>query len=279
MLISETDQAHLTAVCIGDLRREEFQDAWSALGGLTTLIAVPTPEIALKHLRAGIAADLIVVAQSRPGEFTLAQIESLRRRAPLARVVCLLGSWCEGETRSGKPWHGAVRVYWYDWLPQCTRNLGQLLDHGCPGWGLPVMATEEDRLLAQSGTNPPQRQGVIAIAAPHRETFAALAAGCNAHGYESVWLRLHQRAEARGVVAALWVGGDLNPREADDLRRLAGRLPGVPVVALLDFPRHSTRERARACGAAVVARPFLWDDLFWLVDLARSRQTGLRAAA
>jgi hypothetical protein len=37
-------------------------------------------------------ADLIVVAQTVPGEFPAERVDSLRRLAPLARVVALLGS-------------------------------------------------------------------------------------------------------------------------------------------------------------------------------------------
>ena len=47
--------------------------------------------------------ELIVMAQSRPGVFSAQWIERLRRSAPLAGVVALLGTWCEGETRSGRP--------------------------------------------------------------------------------------------------------------------------------------------------------------------------------
>ena len=47
--------------------------------------------------------DLCIVLAGRPGEFTPEVIESLRQRAPLVRVVGLLGSWCEGEAAPGVP--------------------------------------------------------------------------------------------------------------------------------------------------------------------------------
>ena len=45
--------------------------------------------------------DLIAIAQSRRGQFSQTEINQLRRRFPLVPIVVVVGSWCEGETRSG----------------------------------------------------------------------------------------------------------------------------------------------------------------------------------
>ena len=73
-----------------------------------------------------IAVDVIVVAQAYPGQFSGEALDRLARLAPLARVVVLLGSWCEGEVRSGRPWPGAIRVYWHQWPARCAQELGRL---------------------------------------------------------------------------------------------------------------------------------------------------------
>ena len=54
--------------------------------------------------RRGSSPDVIVVAQAFPGQFSHQAIDRLRRLAPLARMVGLMGSWCEGEMRTGSPW-------------------------------------------------------------------------------------------------------------------------------------------------------------------------------
>src|SRR5262245_46214259 len=59
--------------------------------------------------------DLILLVASRPGRFSAAEVEALHRRAPLARLVALLGTWCEGEVRSGHPWPGVNRIYAHQW--------------------------------------------------------------------------------------------------------------------------------------------------------------------
>ena len=67
--------------------------------------------------------DLIVIAQTFPGQFSHQAVERLRRLAPLARVVGLMGSWCDGEMRTGSPWPAVVRTYWRQWTARCHRQL------------------------------------------------------------------------------------------------------------------------------------------------------------
>ena len=259
-----------TTVVIGASDRVEFREATDLLREVTTMVAVPSVEAAVTQVtKGGFLPDFIVIAQSRPGEFAISQIDRLRRLVPVARIVGLLGPWCEGEARTGKPWPGAVRIYWYHWLPQCSRAVAKLLDGACPSWGLPVTANDEDRLLAASVQKPPARRGLITIATWHAETGNALADACRACGYRTRWLRPDQREAMPDATAALWVGGDMNDQESKELKRLADQLPGVPIIALLDFPRVESRARARACGAvAAMARPFQLEDLFWQLDRA-----------
>ena len=97
---------------LGDMRRAEFRAAQRALdatGRVNAVSGAAAAEAALQRLE--VRPELIVIAQSYPGEFTAAQVDRLRRHAPLARVVALLGSWCEGELRTGRPWPGAIRLY------------------------------------------------------------------------------------------------------------------------------------------------------------------------
>ena len=63
---------------------------------------------------AGATPELNVVAQSRPDSICSDQLNHLQRAAPLAGIAALLGSWCEGETRTVRPWPGIQRLYWYE---------------------------------------------------------------------------------------------------------------------------------------------------------------------
>ncbi|MFM7073296.1 MAG: hypothetical protein ACKO38_16030, partial [Planctomycetota bacterium] len=50
--------------------------------------------------------ELIVGFQNRPGQWREEELHVLAGRWPLAVMVSLLGSWCEGEPRTGRPLPG-----------------------------------------------------------------------------------------------------------------------------------------------------------------------------
>ena len=119
--------ACLSILLLGDTDRAEFQDAWPRLGSWGAVWAFTEIAAATAALAAGkIVPDVIVVVQAFPGQFSHAMVDRLRRAAPLARLIGLLGSWCEGETRTGSPWPGAVRTYWHQWAIRCDRELRRL---------------------------------------------------------------------------------------------------------------------------------------------------------
>lgn len=54
--------------------------------------------------------ELIVALQSWPGEFSVSDVRKLLSLAPLARLVCVCGGWCESEGRTHLNWPMAVRA-------------------------------------------------------------------------------------------------------------------------------------------------------------------------
>src|SRR4051794_20474547 len=69
------------------------------------------------------AVELVLLCQSRPGQFSQRDVEDLHRRFPLATLLGVFGTWCQGEQRSGYPWHGIDRVYSYNALPRISSLL------------------------------------------------------------------------------------------------------------------------------------------------------------
>ncbi len=260
----------LSILLIGDLNRAEFREAQEAARRLGDLLGVSDAAAAADAIASGrTTPDLIVVAQAFPGEFSAAAIERLRRLAPLARVVGLLGPWCEGETRTGKPWPAAIRLYWHQWLPRAAEDLRRLDGGQTSNWSLPVTASEEERLLAMADRPWQQRRGRVAIHSPWAEMHAWLADACRLRGYTPVRLSAAAGPCDRGAAAdaLLFDGTDCQDHELAELARLAAVVRPAPVVVLLDFPRVEDRDRALAAGAAaVLAKPLLLEDLFWQLD-------------
>ena len=138
---------------LGDADRREFCEARDRLTALGRVRRAGGVEEAAAILAGGgPPVDVIVIAQARPGEFSHDNVQRLRQIAPLARIVALLGSWCEGESRSGKPWPGVVRTYWHQWPARAERELRRLAAGECSAWALPPTATDEEHCWpARSG--------------------------------------------------------------------------------------------------------------------------------
>jgi DNA-binding NarL/FixJ family response regulator len=260
--------ACLSILLLGNTDRTEFHGARLRLEAWGTVDAFAEVAAALAALAAGqIVPDVIVVVQAFPGQFSHSVLDRLRRLAPLARVIGLLGSWCEGEMRTGSPWPGAVRTYWHQWAIRCDRQLCRLAKGESCAWALPPTATEEERLLADMGEAWPQRQGMVVIWAQSREMAEWLSAACRSRGLATVWQRPPITARVEGAVAAIFDGGDLGEDQSHDLERLVAALHPAPVLTLLDFPRVSDRAHAFSVGAAaVVSKPVAVDDLLWELE-------------
>ncbi len=260
--------SEIAILFLGGIERPEFCDLRPALQSLGRVHCISRVEGAIKALETGeIVPDVIVIAQAFPQQFSHRDIDRLRRLAPLGRILVLLGSWCEGETRSGRPLPAAVRVYWHQWIAQGEREFKRLIQGQCPSWGLPVTATDEERLLMSTEQSPTLGHGLVAIHARSVEMADWLSAACRRRGYSTVLVRPPQYAPIGGVVAAIFDGSDLGGAELDQLRGLVACLGNVPVVVLLDFPRIEDKRSAIAAGAAaVLAKPFFLEDFDWQLD-------------
>ena len=236
-----------------------------ALGEVAAAADAESACLALQ--RGQVTPDVIVVAQAYPGQFSTEAVDRLRCLEPLAPVVGLLGSWCEGETRSGQPWPAAVRIYWHQWPAQAEQEIARLRAGTCSTWSLPITASEEERLLLLAEERIAKREGLIAIWTPDFEMQDWLQAACAQRGYSTVWLLAHRPLPAEEVTAAIFDGNECRGEEAESLRQLAAALGPVPIIALLDFPRIDDRNRALGAGAhAVLSKPVLIEDLFWQIE-------------
>jgi hypothetical protein len=249
---------------IGEVNHPDFSDAIALL-----------ENSALVHASADFSPELIVIAQSRPGAIRSSKIEQLRRRAPLAGVVALLGTWCEGGSRTGRPWPGITRLYWYEFPAWFRRQLKLRAAGCCPDWAQSDFASrhlEAARPCALQTARMPAVacRGVVELCAPHRATALALSDVLQPAGYATVWQRPGQSGPVVwGAVAGIWDGGQLDEREADELAIFCRRLRRyrAPVTAILDFPRRDRVALALECGAAtVLGKPWLNDDLLATIE-------------
>lgn len=190
-------------------------------------------------------ADLTVVACPRP----MVDVTPLAEMAGGGECVQLLGTWCEGEGRTGRVVPGVERVFWHAW----------------PSWW-------RSRVSGKEGT--PFNESVW-IQTPDAALAASLIDGLAAESVSATWAPAERLlCGSPGVI--LWDGAQLSGREATRLAAVceAARQAATPVVVLLDFPRVETVAAAEAIGAsAVVGKPFdrtrLLETLHRVAELGR----------
>ena len=212
-----------------------------------------------------VPADVMILAQLRPGELNDAEVNELRRRAPLAAMVALCGAWCEGEARSGRPLPGISHVAWHQFPSRWVRHR-EAWQQGRPTeWTLPATWREEDRLLH---SHPLDESKV-------RHEAAATIVLPNTGIREDEWLLALARAQRWRVVSSsqelgaaepptigIWSTDQLDASRLTELTSFVNQLHRTPVIVLAGFPRPEDDLRVRDAGAAeLLAKPLLVDDL------------------
>lgn len=240
---------------IGNAAHSDFSEARAVLRSTAQVWFVPSEEIAAAWLGANRVVDWIVLCQSRLGELSRQFALQLQPLARSARYVSLLGSWCEGELRTGLPWPDMPRCYWHEFPSWwCRTGLG------ATGFASAVVP------------------GPVVVSAIDYETASALLDALAAEGLSSIWWpRYRVPPLATSIAAGVWVGGQLSGQEAVQLDEFCRRLrsEAAPAIALLDFPRRDRVESARRIGVAeVLGKPWSASDLsHTLRNLISSRHT------
>jgi hypothetical protein len=254
------------SLLIGNFAGREFAPVFAALSSYGSITSCANISIAMELIAVGeFKPDVIVVAQRRPGEFAAAAFEQLHRAAPLAPVLGIQGTWCEGETRTGDPWPGMLRTYWHAWLPRWVTQFDRLASGRLPVWGLPVTCTEDERLTSALGAAATMSPKLIAIHTRSHDMANMLSQACAREGHMPIWADPRRPIQIVGAHAVIWDGtGEV----LSELSGAVAQFPSEPILALIDFPRLDEIETALRSGAsAVVSVPFLLGDLFRQLEL------------
>jgi hypothetical protein len=129
-------------------------------------------------------ADVIVMFQSRPGQITNETFQRVTALAPLVPSVLVVGSWCEGELRSGDPPDSITRYYWHQFEPHWREFVETFVVDRPSEWHLPQTMTHADRLLCR---DPVKASTPISIGvdARHNWTAEAIIDACSSIGFSA----------------------------------------------------------------------------------------------
>ncbi len=264
----------------GDTDNSCFTEATAWLHSAADCHAVPLSQMESHgSTHAALEPAAILFLQARPGSIAQEAVEQFHHLAPQARLLMLVGPWCDGELRSGRPCEGVARMHWHQWPARLPHELGLAGPSGRPVYRS-RMITEYDILLRTltPALHRPLHAGHIAVAAENREAFSTLADACWAVGWRSVWQQPGMPPQFAGSDLLLIDGWANCPRELESLRPQQRPLP--PAVLLLDWPQQSDLDRASHLGIArVLARPLLLADLFATIDTLAATMAISRSAA
>jgi hypothetical protein len=246
---------------VGDRQYREFAEAVAVLDRSFEVAGVDDLAAACRYVGKE-PVDLVVAATRWPGEQSPADFEALREAAPFTPIVTLLGPWCEGEVRTGKPWPGAIRLYAHQFIPRLTAELSEgfrdASEELFSSWSPPLTKTHEDRLLYDWPTGQSIQPLRIGVCAKSRSAAGSLIDVLKSASVTPVLICREAKVHQIEIDAIAWdcVGGlrDEVPH-VSNWRAQAGI---VPVILLLGFPRQEDQELANDLGtAAIISKPFL----------------------
>jgi hypothetical protein len=242
----------VTVLAIGPWDRGEFAPVASKLNASGDWLSCGNCDVAAKLLlESECAPELILISQPLPGSIRQDEVEALRAAAPLAQIVIVAGSWCEGELRTGTPPSGVFRMYWHElanWWPD--REFSACLDG-------PLHSRS-----CRSG-NRPRISNAVAIHTSTLASFEAIEMVLAQSGCAGLWIR-DVKDMPSDVTVGIWDSGQLDQEELADLQAFATeiRTRGGKLVVLLDYPRKQHIDFLQQLGCqAVLGKPYIIEEL------------------
>lgn len=250
--------SEIRVLLTGDYWHPDFQDVVREFEVPLTL--VPSAQLLQLDLEQS-RFDLVVIAQSRRGQVPQPLVDLVLQHFPNTPLINLLGSWCEGETRSGEPHQGLVRVCWHQWRGRYRNFLSQLSQRQLADWQMPKIASLADRVLNRSARVFPRSSECVGISTWSREAFDMLADAIDSIGYSSRWFE-HEGIDEANAVAMLIDGNSLTERLKQRIFEISVEISSVPKMLTLNFPRRDEVDLAQRMGIdEVISKPFDLSDL------------------
>jgi len=255
------------ALVVGRVERLEFQRFREELEHRLDFVCCGNVEDAVHRAEdSGRFPHVIFFIQAYPGQWTEERINLFRRAFPTARIAQLLGSWCEGERRTGDPLPGVFRFYWHQWTPVLCRELEEMLEGRLSIWSSPPTAAPEE--LAEVAARRPLRKGrgLVLIESDNPDMKAMLRDACQEIGYLPIPRAAYDDPTLSRIIIEV---DDVTDSVLDDLReKTASASPHVRFIVAAGFPRTQDVAGLLEAGIdSVLSKPF---DIAELADALQS---------
>lgn len=253
----------------GDYRHREFSDITANARLPITLQAFAE---AVRSSSESTDYGLVVIAQSRRGQFHSRDVEELLDRFSGIPVALLLGSWCEGELRSGDPIPGMIRIYWHQWCGRFEHFMQQIVVRKMSSWHLPRICSIADRLIVDEiQPTPDDKALLVGISSSTKEGFQMLSDVCEYNCFRSKWIEQLNSSDlsAHRPDAILVESNSLTRAVAQRIEKLKTLFPRVPLALVMNFPRQQDRQLACRLGVGgLISKPFQLKDVGFALQRA-----------
>lgn len=252
-----SDSPLVDALLVGPWQQREFRQLAQVVPHFGAYPCVETIAEARDFLaQCEVAPELLFLAQPLPGLVQQADIDRLQQLVPLARIVVVVGTWCEGGLRTDATATGVLRLYWYELAPWWQAAMRRLAAGKCPSWSLPLDHLQAGRYSSDSKLA--ELTQMVAIYAEDYAVFETLAESIAMAGAMPLWANRNEFEQAQ---AGIFDGGQLDARQLDRLREFCSQIESN-VTLLLDYPREDHIALARAAGAtAVFGKPYVVEEV------------------
>ncbi len=268
-----------SVLVIGDPRGPRVARLIDWLQDRTSVHGFDSPSAALASSAAIAPIDLVVLAPSVRGEWRVEELQALTGTWPLALVVLLVDAELEGETRSGRPWPGLLRLYWHQFEPQWELAERWKRD-APPESGRPFLAwrpateTAEERVVTGPWPdgNAAQSDSLseVWIHARTLENRRTLKDVCRSGGWRTTDGPEDAGWSSGRVSVVLYDAAGDRQRRSEELRWIAREAPGVPIVMLVDFPRYDEIVSSELEGVKrVLGKPYRVEELWQSLEVCR----------
>lgn len=237
--------------------------------------------------------DCVLLAPLWPGQFDAHDVARILAHCPLARVLWFLGAWCQGGGRGHVRGVAHVCVAHPGAVLRLLDDLRLLERATLPPFALPLTASAEEQLeraletAGVAGTKrscAPRLDDLVSSGPARADSADASAARtvavcCDDPEFASVLADACQHRARRVIVARLdtlrripadrlvWDATPWSERRIDELRAYRAAHREVPVLAIIDFPRHAICTTLLENGATtILTKPLLITDLLRRLD-------------
>jgi len=194
------------------------------------------------------AAELVVIAPSRPGQFSSSCVKILQASRPHAKFVYVLGDWCCGQKRTESE-HTRVPTFYCHELQRGN-----------------VFAQLNGEL-----TSPSQSGHAFAAVYSRTSSYGdAIQEMLATSSLGSVQLRFGDGVPTDGAAVVIWETPMEGYHREAQLAEIEARHPAAQVIALVTFPRDYETAAWLDASVSVLSQPFRESDLVrqirWVCD-------------